>query len=39
LRKERRRERIAHPKPLFRLSIAKPDPESLQFFAAPSFTP
>jgi len=38
LRKERRSERIAHPKPRFRLSIAKFDPESLQFSAAPSFS-
>jgi len=27
--KEKGRERIAHPKPCFRLSIAKPAPESL----------
>ena len=37
---EKREEKgiIAHPNPCFRLSIAKPAPESLQFFTAPSFS-
>ena len=38
MRKRGEGKEFAHPNACSRLSIAKPAPESMQFFAAPSFS-